>query len=100
MIDSNVWKVDLLKDIFPEDLYDHVMSKIGLLGGSKDWDKLWWLTQASKNFTVGSSWDIIREYGVVHRDLRFIWDLGIPFKVFFFLLEIVKEKDTSREFSC
>lgn len=68
----NGWKVYFLKDIFPADLSDHIVSKIGKSGGSKDYGKPLWLPQAYGKFIIGSAWDIIRESGVVQRDLRFV----------------------------
>lgn len=45
------WNVDLLNELLSEDTSNYVIYKIGIVKGSEEWDKPWWMLQSSKKFS-------------------------------------------------
>lgn len=51
-------------------------------------DKQWWMPNSKGNFSVKSAWDIIRSRKDPQKDILFIWEKGLPFKISFLMWRI------------
>ncbi|XP_060202424.1 uncharacterized protein LOC132630840 [Lycium barbarum] len=61
VLSEGKWDIDLLHTIVPEEIIDHIRSKLILQEGERQCDKPWWMLTSAGKFTVSSAWEIIRQ---------------------------------------
>lgn len=74
--------------LFDRDICDHVNYVMGSIQNSKERDKPWWMPNSKAKFSVESAWDIIRSRKDPQKNIMFIWEKCISFKVSFLMWRI------------
>ncbi|KAH0685725.1 hypothetical protein KY290_017253 [Solanum tuberosum] len=73
------WNEDLVQQLFPEEVCNHIIRKIGVVEDSEEWDRS-------------------RIPGTVQEEYNCVWERGIPFKVSFFIWRLWKKRFPIGEF--
>ncbi|WMV37581.1 hypothetical protein MTR67_030966 [Solanum verrucosum] len=77
------WNYDLLQLSFGEDFSRHVSQLLRNSEDEEQWDKPWWMLNATGKFTIGSAWEFLRDKDEACLNCKHSWITGIPFKVSF-----------------
>ncbi|KAH0683061.1 hypothetical protein KY289_020813 [Solanum tuberosum] len=56
--------------------------------------KPWWTKSSTGNFSVKSSWELLRQKADINEDLKRLWIKGLPFKFSFLAWRIWNEEET------
>ncbi|XP_049381353.1 uncharacterized protein LOC125845907 [Solanum stenotomum] len=86
------WNVDILNDILPSDLVEHILCHIKPPKERCTEDKPCWMLESRGAFTVKTTWNYIRHKEDPNRIYRWIWTKGMPFKMAFMMWRIWKFK--------
>ncbi|XP_059311946.1 putative ribonuclease H protein At1g65750 [Lycium ferocissimum] len=89
---NGAWNVQKLMQLFPEDIVQHIVQEIDIKHGSNEWDTPWWMMTSSGKFTVGSTWELLRQRAKETVPFHNMWIKVVPFKIFFFLWRLWKFK--------
>lgn len=98
LILNGSWNENMLRDIFPNDVMDHVLSNIEIGSTIGDMDTLFWMLTNSRKFSVKSAWETLRIPGSTHEQFDRIWEKGLLFKVSFFVWRMFKKRISIGEF--
>ncbi|WMV49196.1 hypothetical protein MTR67_042581, partial [Solanum verrucosum] len=86
------WNVDILNDILPSDLVEHILCHIKPPKERCTEDKPCWMLESRGAFTVKTAWNYIRHKEDPNRIYRWIWTKGMPFKMAFMMWRMWKFK--------
>ncbi|XP_059310637.1 uncharacterized protein LOC132061989 [Lycium ferocissimum] len=86
------WKVDMLKEISPEDLANHILENITPPVEHKEVDRAYWKMEARGKFSVGSAFQLLRQRRDPSALYKQMWIKGLPIKISFFMWRFWKFK--------
>lgn len=49
------WNEDLVQQLFPDEVCNHIIRKIGVVEDSEEWDRSRWMLQSSGKFSMNSA---------------------------------------------
>ncbi|KAG5632259.1 hypothetical protein H5410_003976 [Solanum commersonii] len=75
------WNVDILNDILPSDLVEHILCHIKPPKEGCTEDKPCSMLESRGAFTVKTAWNYIRHKKDPNRSYRWIWTKAMPFKM-------------------
>lgn len=78
----------------PHDIVEHVDTKIKIFERFELWDRHWWMDNSNGRFFVKSASELLRHKKHKDENIVKLWMQELPFKIFFFLVEGLKLKDT------
>ncbi|KAK4728573.1 hypothetical protein R3W88_021561 [Solanum pinnatisectum] len=86
------WDEDVVKEILPTEFADHILGHIKPPQGRIEDDKPCWMLDNTGAFTVKSAWNYIRHREDPNRIYKWIWTMGVPFKMAFLMWRLWKFK--------
>ncbi|KAF3678689.1 hypothetical protein FXO38_03114 [Capsicum annuum] len=67
------WNEDLTAQLFPPDIWQHIINEIPLITEDDNWDHAWWMQSSTGKFTVGTAWELMRHKEEVTELYRSVW---------------------------
>lgn len=86
------WKEDKLRDIFPQEIINRVLTNLQLGSVNKDPYSLFWIFSQCGRFSIQSAQKVLRNHGFCHVAFHRILEKEIPFKVIFFIWRSFKKE--------
>ncbi|KAH0716077.1 hypothetical protein KY284_008982 [Solanum tuberosum] len=84
------WNEEVVREILPTELAEHIICNIKPPRGRKENDKPCWMLETKGIFSVKSAWNYIRQKEEPNRIYKRIWIKGIPFKIAFLMWRLWK----------
>lgn len=92
MVLDRSWNEELLRELLPDELVDHIMEKITPKNSPELKDKAFWKLESKGHFSMKTAWQHARKRKHEKNLYKFIWVKGLPFKISFFMWSLWKAK--------
>ncbi|XP_070042708.1 uncharacterized protein [Nicotiana tomentosiformis] len=92
LIENGQWNVDMLRDVLPDELFEHIIETIQPPTFSNIQYKPWWQRESKGKLTVKSARQYVRKRKQENKLYKFIRVKGVSFKVSFFMWRLWKAK--------
>ncbi|KAH0701736.1 hypothetical protein KY290_016740 [Solanum tuberosum] len=92
LIQNGQWDIARLQQLLSQDMVECIVESIGPKLSVGTQDKAWWMGNLHGEFTVRSSFHVIRQKREEFEWMNNIWIGGLPFKISFFFWRIWRQR--------